>query len=335
MFPGRADPIRRGGATLAAWAIFCASVACATSLAAASGPAPERIPVVLPTLPSPSVRFPGLFDESGCALLSGTGGQRTRVCPAPPQPSADVAADGARRLLGYEGPHYATSVTGSGVEILPATIGVSPNGNWKALGMVRNETRWTVGVIEVTATLERRDGTPLETVRATVPVRDVRPGEPAPFALSSTTSRASVALVRWATSYRRAPSPSASSRRMIEISLVRALSDAHERGLLDESDAAASSGDGPQRSSVAVAWGTLRSWSESPIRRPAVVAMWLDADGRALALGSARVWESIARRVRAPVALAPGSLAEFTLSIPDLVAGRSVKPTMALWGTPS
>ncbi len=335
MFPGRADPIRRGGAALAAWAIFCASSACAPPLAAASGPAAERIPVVLPTLPAPSVRFPGLFDERGCALLTETGGQRTRVCPAPPQPSADVSADGSRRLLGYEGPHYATGVTGAGVEILPATIGVPPNGNWKALGMVRNDTQWTVDAIEVTATLERLDGTPLETVRATVPVRGVRPGEPAPFALSSTTSRASVALVRWATSYRRAPSPSATSRRRIEIALVRTLSDARGSGLLGESNAADSSSDDQQPSSGEVAWGTLRSWSESPIRRPAVVAMWLDAEGRALALGSARVWESIARRVRAPVARAPGSLAEFTLSIPDLATGGHVKPTMALWGTPS
>jgi len=300
--------------------------------AAAREPAPVPIRVELPALPAPHERLPGLFDESGCALLAVGEGARRRVCPAP-QPSGRVSPGGWRRLLGYEGPHYATSVTGAGVELLPATIGVAREENWSALGMVRNDTPWTLNAIEVAATLEAPDGASLETVRAVVPVRSVRPGEPAPFALSSTTRRAAVKLVRWETTYRRVASPSAGSSRRIEVSLVRALPDGRLSGLPDAEDPEPH--DGARPATIEVAWGTLRSWSESPIRRPAVVALWLDADGRARALGSARVWESIAHRVRAPVALAPGNVAEFTLAVPDLAVEGRAKGTVALWGTPS
>lgn len=332
MLPTRADPVPHRSLAVAVSLLLAAASAGWPSSSAARQPKPLPIPVQLPTLPAPHERRPGLFDESGCALLAAGEGARKRVCPAP-QPSARVAPGGWRRLLGYEGPHYATSVTGAGVELLPATIGVASEGNWSALGMVRNDTPWTLNAIEVAATLEAPDGASLETVRAVVPVRSVRPGEPAPFALSSTTRRAAVKLVRWETTYRKAGSSSPDSSRRIEVSLVRALTDGGRSGLPDGEDPEVDDGAPPATNEVA--WGTLRSWSARPIRRPAVVALWLDADGRALALGSARVWESIARRVRAPVALAPGNVAEFTLTVPDIAAEGRVKPAVALWGTPS
>lgn len=332
MLPTRADPASRRSIAVAAMLLVSATSAGWPPPSAASQPTPPPIPVHLPTLPAPHERLPGLFDESGCALLAVDEGARKRICPAP-QPSARVVPGGWHRLLGYEGPHYATSVTGAGVELLPATIGVAREEIWSALGMVRNDTPWTLNAIEVAATLEAPDGASLETVRAVVPVRSVRPGEPAPFALSSTTRRAAVKLVRWETTYRRAASSSPDSSRRIEVSLVRALSDARHSGLPDGDDPDV--GDGSSPATNEIAWGTLRSWSESPIRRPAVVALWLDADGRALALGSARVWESIARRVRSLVALAPGNVAEFTLTLPDIAAEARAKPTVALWGTPS
>ena len=188
---------------------------------------PPNAPVVVsqPVVPPPHVRHPGLFDEAGCALLS-SGSRTRRVCPASPERHGG-GGDGVLgrggpwgRFLGFDGPHYATTVTNSGVELLPSTLRVSDDGNWSAVGMVRNDTPSTVDDIVVSAQLEAVDGSVLEKVSACVPVRMVRPGGPAPFAVARETGRRAIAAVRWVMTYR-SLERSASDLRLVELLPVR------------------------------------------------------------------------------------------------------------------
>lgn len=325
-------PARTTRLGLAAFAVVLAAGASHPEPAAAR---PGRIAVPLPLLPAPHVRFPGLFDEQGCALLPTQDRPGRRVCPASPGSSSEGSGrpEGWQRLLGFEGPHYTTHVAGTGVSILPATVGLAAAEPWSVVGMVRNDTPWTIDEVEVSASLEGQHGEHLETVTTVAPVRCVRPGEPAPFALASTTSRDAIAVVRWTTAHRRI-APSEAALRQMEISLVRVLSGVRANALTALGLPPA--GDERVGTVARVAWGTIRSWGERPIRKPAVIALWLGSDGRGLALTRARVVTSAGAHRRAPAELNPGDRAEFALAVPDLTAlSDEVRPALALWGSPS
>jgi len=199
--------------------------------------------------------------------------------------------------------------------------------------MVRNDTPWIVDGIEVSASLEGFGGEHIQTVATDVPVRYVRPGEPAPFAVASTVRRDAIALVRWTTAYR-CISPSQAALRKMEIALGRFLSGARAP---DGAAVTLLAGDEERLGALReVAWGSVRSWGERPIRKPAVVALWLSADGRALSLVRARVFAPAGGRKAAAAKLHPGDLVEFAVSVPDSIVGTGVgRPALALWGSPS
>ncbi len=65
------------------------------------------------------------------------------------------------------------------------------------MGLIRNETTKKVGEVTVTAVLRSEDGSELEKAYTIVPVGGIRPGEPAPFSIDSSTPVNEVASIDW------------------------------------------------------------------------------------------------------------------------------------------
>lgn len=339
IFLGPADRTRRERLVVAPLAVLM-GFASNGSLTLPST-ARHSIVVPLPVLPPPHVRHPGLFDETGCALLAVGDERRARVCP---DPSSKDGANGSkaeppgawRRLMGFEGPHYSTSVADRGVEILPSTVRFGDESEWSAVGLLRNDTSSVVDDISVSARLLAEDGRTLDTATFIVPVRSVRPGEPVPFSLTCAIPRADVAAVLWTLNYRPSDQATATGR-LVEFEPVRILSArnlpaevANEASAIADARRSAS---GPEQ----LAWGVLKNWSSVPIRAPLVVGMWVDDDGRAVSLVRGRVWKQSDGRAIAPSTLRPGEFGQFALAVPaDRSATRPQhRLRLALWETPS
>ena len=150
-----------------------------------------------------------------CAALPAPGGGTT-VCPARSARTTarETFGFGAmpwRRLMGFEGPYYATEVRGTGVHVMTASVGLTAADSWSVVGLVRNDTERIATDIIVTARLTRPDGGELASASAPVAVRNVRPGEPAPFAISTTAPLSAVGGVQWEVAVRPAGAAAAMS----------------------------------------------------------------------------------------------------------------------------
>lgn len=83
------------------------------------------------------------------------------------------------------------------------------SGAWRALGLVRNETTKEVKA-PLEATLLDAAGTVLDRPASEILVNPLRPGEPAPFDITSSVAGTAVDQVRWEVSV---TAPSGSTRR--------------------------------------------------------------------------------------------------------------------------
>jgi hypothetical protein len=115
---------------------------------------------------------------------------------APPKP---VLTSVPRLSTGISGPPtlVLSEVDGKAVVLMQESLTVATDGNWAALGLVRNETTHDVGSVSVSARLLSKDGTVLDVSSATVLVDPMRPGEPGPFKLTSKVSVSEVNKVEW------------------------------------------------------------------------------------------------------------------------------------------
>lgn len=104
-----------------------------------------------------------------------------------------------RNLRGFRGFYYTDDVGGEGVVILPPSLNISSEGKWSAMGLARNETTDNVYGVTVTAQLLSAQGTVLETLSAQALVKNIRPGEPAPFRIASSIPADQVKAVIWST----------------------------------------------------------------------------------------------------------------------------------------
>lgn len=104
-----------------------------------------------------------------------------------------------RSVVGFVGPNYTNYVVGQGISILENSLTVVETGDWQAMGLFRNESPNVIGEVYLFVELLSEDGVILETVTANAPVKNIRPGEPAPFMLTSTTDSSLVAEVVWNT----------------------------------------------------------------------------------------------------------------------------------------
>jgi hypothetical protein len=281
-------------------------------------------PVALPAVPPPHVRLPGAFDERGCALLSPQSPQTQRLCPAPD--AATPPTNGWSRHLGYAGPRVATRVGGSGVVLLADTLSVAPRGWWRAAGLVRNETTASAREVTVTVILAAADDRILGTATALVPVRDVRPDEPAPFELRTLVPAEAVRRIEW--HVRAGGGAERPSARVAEIEIGRIGPDSLHRipapsnPLVSEANATADEG-------TWIGWGILRNWGPELLEQPGVVGMWIDEHGRAVRMVRGR----FLRDADAPIAVPPRATRTFELFEREPDARHGAAWRLALWQT--
>lgn len=308
----------RGGAGVASLALLVAASA------GVSFGSPVETPVALPPVPPPHVRLPGAFDERGCALLSPWSSPTKRVCPA--RDVATTTSDGWSRHLGYAGPRVASRVDGLGVVLLPDTLSVAPRGWWRATGLVRNETTESAREVTVTVILATADDRILGTASVLVPVRDVRPGEPAPFELRTLVPAVAVRRIEWRVTVR--AGAGRGSSRLAEIEIGRLGPDclhqipAPSNALVSEANATVDGGRW-------IGWGVLRNWGEGQLEQPGVVGMWIDEHGRAVRMVRGR----FLRDADAPIVLPPRGTRTFELFESEPGARHGMGWRLALWQT--
>ncbi len=311
------------GCTLRERRIVLAALLACADIGAAFG-SPFETLVSLPAVPPPHVRFPDGFDEHGCALIArGTSPPRT-VCPAVRKEQSSTAA-GWARYLGYEGPPAAADAGTRGVVILPDSITVASRGWWRAAGLVRNDTDAIAREVRVTVELATSGGRPLGSATVLVPVRNVRPGEPAPFEVRTLLPVQSVRHVTWSASVARGGGTTTPSR-MAEIEVGR-IAPASSRDPVR--------GDAAEPEAMRIGWGILRNWGPLPISGVSVVGMWLDERGHAIRLVEGRVLASRRAGTRSATDLLPGGTRSFELLEREPSPAHGAGWRLALWQSTS
>jgi len=121
--------------------------------------------------------------------------------------------DESQGLYGYSGPYYNTLRLDGQVLVLSQSIYTWPSSAWKVTGMVRNQTRCPIRITGITAHLLGGRGEVLATISASLPITELRPGEPAPFIAEGPISQKDVTSVDWYTDY--APDPSLAPKLLI------------------------------------------------------------------------------------------------------------------------
>jgi hypothetical protein len=291
------------------------------------GAAPAADESTLPTLPSVTERDPLLYDEAGCARTGPDEVDCSTTADDLDRALTGTAEDW-RSLAGFVGPLYDPDAVSGQVVVLDQTVTAAPADapTWSAVGLVRNETGGSVDGVAVDATLLAADGTTLETVRAPALVSTLRPGEPAPFELVTEQPTALVAEVRWSTTAepRAADAPDA---RLLELATW------WDRGA-----------DDPEpvdfylyRDDVTeplpyLLFGAVTNHGGADLASPMVVAAWMDADGRVVAVAQTDAITDPVAGVGG-AALAPGASADFLFVLDERPAAVDVADVL-LWGAP-
>lgn len=286
----------------------------------------------MPVVPPPHERFPDGFDRDDCARIARDGAPPLRVCPARRTTVSRAMAGDWTRYLGYEGPPAAPTSSPGSVVLLPETLSVTSHGWWRAAGLVRNDTGGVVREVRVTVMLATSGEQPLGGTTVVVPVRNVRPGEPAPFEIRTLVPVQSVRHVRWRVTAS-GGDPGASSSRMAEIEVGRIATSTTAVAESDVSLAADASAGG--REARRIGWGILRNWGPLPITRSTVVGMWLDEHGRAVRLVEGHVMPPVTGDAPSTTDFPPGATRSFELFEREVSSARGAGWRLALWQSTS
>jgi hypothetical protein len=190
-----------------------ASTALSPSLPSPCSPAPSSTEpsvvaadaaILLPLIPPP----PAIPHGPTGGILGPLPGEVTQ----PPNPDED------KNLYGYSGPYYNTASLDGRVIVLDKTTHVWSTSTWKVSGLIRNQTRCTIHVVGLTGRLLGVAGKLLDTVTTSVPVSDLRPGEPGPFLIEAPqVATSAVKSVIWQLDYLLAESAS----RLFELNVYK------------------------------------------------------------------------------------------------------------------
>lgn len=230
---------------------------------------------------------------------------------APPS-RVKVNPDEFKSLLGYLGPYYNTENLDGRVSVLTNTVYVRPHETWQATGMIRNQTCQPVRVTALTARLLGSNDAPIEYVTATLPVSDLRPGEPAPFIIETTIPRTEVKSVDW----------------HIDYTSVELAPPQRSFSFLLHQEREAPDGSGY------TLLGSIRNLDTLLADNTHVTAAWTDADGRVIYVASPNIrLASDLSTLRAAVDLAGGDFEDFifTTNDPSLIP-LLIQAKISLWG---
>ncbi len=123
-------------------------------------------------------------------------GVMLRSAPARPG-DLPPSPDEFKMLYGYRGRYYNVSNLDGQVTVIQESIYAWPTSTWKASGLVRNQTHSAIHISSLTARLLGAGGTVLATTTVTIPVADLRPGEPGPFMIEAPVASSEVKAVEW------------------------------------------------------------------------------------------------------------------------------------------
>ena len=217
---------------------------------AAAAYAIALLPVIPPPPPATTLPLPPGVAPSLVGPLPGE---------APPNP------DDFRVLLGYRGLYYNTVALDDKVVVLNSSLYTWPTSTWKITGMVRNQTRCPIHISGVSARLLGSRGELLETATATLPIEDLRPGEPGPLVIEAPLPPSIVKSIEWNIDSDPAPAPI----RQFEFAIWSAREASNDSSYsLD---------------------GMITNDSSSTAKGTRVVAAWLDENNRVLYVGSAKM----------------------------------------------
>lgn len=218
--------------------------------------------------------------------------------------------DEYKSLYGYYGPFYNISNLNGQIAVLDQTVYTWPTTLWKASGMIRNQTRQSVHIKRVSATLRAAHNEVLGTATTLVPVSNLRPGEPAPFVIESTLPRSAISTVEWSVDFEIAEH----KNRFLVFDII------DDRG--------------SREGSLYNLFVTIRSEDAAATRRVGVVAAWLDNQDRVLYVDSPQVPPSgTSQAWRSRIDLTPNASADFTYSTKNLsVVSDLIKARRVLWG---
>lgn len=285
----------------------------------------------LPTLPPISQRAPDQFDPNGClrtpvapSACSSTAGQIDAE-------AARAAPDGTRTLAGFIGRYWSTDPPSGAVTVIEGSVttATSPEGRWTAVGLVRNEQAGVIAGATVTAELVAADGNALGSVSGDALIRSLRPGEPAPFSLSSSVpAGAAVASVRWTASASSGVADPGARSIELQTFWVRVPSDPRRVDNEVFRDPPA----GPVPLLVS---GSITNRGAATIAKPRVVAAWLDGGGRVAVV---RDVAAVASTGEPAASIDPALARDFLVDV-DAPAVASVTPdqlrTPMLWSAGS
>ncbi len=303
----------------------------------------------LPTLPPVQEREPELFDGSGCLRTDAESSDCATRAEDLDAALAGTGEDDWRTLAGFVGSHWTTQPSASGITVLSETLTVAQDGPWGARGLIRNESSSEVTGLVVHARLLDSAGAPLDEVSTPVPVPGIRPGEPAPFQISSEVPAARVADVEWLTSIAAPADPSGESAG--ESSRDIELVNHWQRGLGDPRPVESYL----YRDPVGVphpyvAMGTAANVGGAQLSGIGVVAAFVDTSGRVLWVQEAAVvsvdagtdLDALASPLVDPegrpasgsfAAVAPGAAADFLVVVPAPGAPEALDDaSVYLWG---
>jgi hypothetical protein len=221
---------------------------------------------------------------------------------------------------GYAGPQYETPASGAAVD--GASVVSSTGGNWWAQGLVVNGTEPLNETPLVRAELVAADGSVLERVVGAALVGPLRPGEPSPFRLGSTTvDTAQVANVRWSVLVGGGETTESGRQLQLNVFWTRPAGGQP----VDVAGYADAGGAG----SPLLVYVSVTNNGDVAIADPEVVAAWVDGRGRVFAVTSAPVQ---APGTSSPAAtLAPGAQADALIRLAPPLADSLGDRVPILW----
>lgn len=117
----------------------------------------------------------------------------------PIEKSVEIATES---MLGFRGPYYLAEVDGSSIDLVQESLYSDPTSEyWNIHGLIRNETLSPITTTKVQAHLFDAEGQIIKTVEADTFLNLIRPGEPAPFKITTSIPFEDVVAVEWSIEY--------------------------------------------------------------------------------------------------------------------------------------
>jgi hypothetical protein len=217
--------------------------------------------------------------------------------------------DEYKSLYGFYGPFYNTANLDGRVVVLDKTVSRRPTYTLKAYGLVRNQTRHSVYIHSITATLRGPQGEVLDIVTASIPVQNLRPGEPGPLVIESAVAQNTIVNIEWSVD----SEPSLGKPRPFAFDII------------DDRDS--------RQGSHYDLFVAIRN-EDAAASRPKILAAWLDEQGKLIYVDALLVRATDDPKTwRSWTDLGPNESGYLTYNTLDSwLVSRLIKARVMLWG---